>query len=131
MTYIFEMPDLQLAQFLGIGGEAGCRSARFSMAGPCNKVGLDITGLRSSRSRGSIRTPVTSRTVGYGISPPTLAAMGMRRGPTAGRHEPLTTAFGTFLTIRFGRVPRSEPERPVRVGPFLTQIGHQPGSAVS
>jgi len=31
-------------------------------------------------------------------------------------------AFGTFLTIRFDRAPRSE--RPVRVGPFLTQWRH-------
>jgi len=97
------MTDLQLAQFLDIGAEAGCRSSRFSMAGPCNKVGLAITCLRSSRSRGSIRTTVTSRTVGYGISPPTLAAMGMRRGSTAGRHEPLTTAF---LKV-FGRRPNT------------------------
>jgi hypothetical protein len=30
---IFQMTDLQLAQFVGIGAEAGCRSARFSYVG--------------------------------------------------------------------------------------------------
>jgi len=33
--------------------------------------------------------------------------------------RPPIPIYGTFLTIRFGRIPRSE--RPVRVGPFLTQ----------
>jgi hypothetical protein len=68
------MTDLQIAQFL----EAACRSTRFSIAGPANKVGLAISCGPSSRSPGSIPTAIIQM-IGCGISILTLTLEANRR----------------------------------------------------
>jgi hypothetical protein len=57
-------------------------------------------GSHQARPRGSIPITATTPTIGCGISISTLtlAAMAMRRGSTAGRHEPLTTAYDPTRT---------------------------------
>ena len=73
-----------------------CASPRAGHQGAAmSKVGVAITCGPSNRSRAWIPMSASTQTIGCGISisPPTLAAIEMRRRSSAGRLDPLTTGY--------------------------------------